>query len=158
MRKKVDDIRHTLPPGIIGTFFNDEFGDTYTAIYAFSDDGFAYAELKTYADAAQQQLLRVKDVEKVDLIGEQAEKIFIEFSDKKLAELNLDARQAVSELQAQNAMLPAGTIVTPLRNIPIRMTGQFQSEAGVRGLLLRINGRTLRVGDFASVRRGYVRY
>ncbi len=155
VRKKVADIHHTLPPGVIGPFFNDEFGDTYSSIYAFSGDGFGYAAIKTYVEAARQQLLRVKDVEKVDIIGEQAEVIFIEFSDVKLAKLNLDAQQAARELQAQNAMLPAGSVVTPLRNMPIRLTGHFTSEASIRDLLLRINGRTIRVGDFATVYRGY---
>jgi len=108
VRKKVDDIRLTLPPGSIGPFFNDEFGDTYSLIYAFSGDGFSYAELKKSADSARQQLLRVKDVEKVDLIGTQGEKIYIEFSDKKLAELGLDANAVAEALQAQNSMTSAG--------------------------------------------------
>ena len=82
VRKKVGDIRMSLPPGIIGPFFNDEFGDTYSLLYAFSGEGFSYAELKTAADSARQQILRVKDVEKVDLIGFQDEKVYVEFSDK----------------------------------------------------------------------------
>ncbi|TRW89514.1 efflux RND transporter permease subunit [Candidatus Methylobacter oryzae] len=156
VRKKVDDIRMTLPPGSIGPFFNDEFGDTYSVIYAFSGDGFTYAELKKAADSARQQLLRVKDVEKVDLIGSQDEKIYIEFSDKKLAELGLDANAVGEALQAQNSMASAGMVYTAQRNLPIRITGQFDSVDSIANLPVRIQGRALRVNDFAEVRRGYI--
>ena len=156
VRKKVDDIRMTLPPGSIGPFFNDEFGDTYSLLYAFSGDGFSYAELKQAADSVRQQLLRVKDVEKVDLIGVQDEKIYIEFSDKKLAELGLEASAVAQVLQAQNSMMPAGTVFSTQRNLPIRLTGAFDSVANVANLAVRIENRTFKVGDFARVVRGYV--
>ncbi|MGH8728415.1 MAG: efflux RND transporter permease subunit, partial [Burkholderiales bacterium] len=155
VRKKVGDIRHTLPAGVIGPFFNDEFGDTYSTIYAFSADGYTHAELKDYLDSARQQLLRVKDVEKVDLIGVQDEKIYVEFSDKRLAQLGLDARQVGAALQSQNALSPAGNIVTPLRSVPLRITGKFDTVASVEDLPLRINGVTFRVADIANVSRGY---
>ncbi|MFA6051727.1 MAG: efflux RND transporter permease subunit [Methylobacter sp.] len=156
VRKKIDDIRMTLPPGSIGPFFNDEFGDTYSLIYTFSGDGFSYAELKKAADSARQQLLRVKDVEKIDLIGTQDEKIYIEFSDKKLAELGLDANAVAEALQAQNSMSPAGMVYTAQRNLPIRITGHFDSVESIASLPVHIQGRTLRVDDFAQVRRGYI--
>ncbi|MDD5113192.1 MAG: efflux RND transporter permease subunit [Methylobacter sp.] len=156
VRKKVDDIRMTLPPGSVGPFFNDEFGDTYSLIYAFSGDGFSYAELKTAADSARQQLLRVKNVEKIDLIGTQDEKIYIEFSDKKLAELGLDASAVAEALQAQNSMTSAGMVYTAQRNLPIRITGPFDSVDSIAGMPVHIKGRTLRVDDFAQVRRGYL--
>jgi multidrug efflux pump len=156
VRKKVGDIRMALPPGIVGPFFNDEFGDTYSFLYAFSGEGFSYAELKQAADSARQQLLRVKDVEKVDLIGVQDEKIYVEFSDKKLAELELDALAVAEALQAQNGMAPAGTVISAQRNLPIRLTGSFDSVDSVVNLAVRVEGRTLRVGDFAKVTRGYI--
>ncbi|TPQ25055.1 efflux RND transporter permease subunit [Methylomonas koyamae] len=156
VRKKVDDIRMTLPPGSIGPFFNDEFGDTYSLIYAFSGEGFSYAELKLAADSVRQQLLRVKDVEKVDLIGVQDEKIFVEFSDKKLAELGLETAAVAQALQAQNGMTPAGTVFSPQRNLPIRLTGAFDSEDSVANMAVRIANRTFKVSDFARVTRGYV--
>ncbi|HYM85695.1 MAG TPA: efflux RND transporter permease subunit [Pseudoxanthomonas sp.] len=155
VRKKVGDIRHTLPAGVIGPFFNDEFGDTYSTIYAFSADGYTHAELEDYVDSARQQLLRVKDVEKVDLIGAQDEKIYVEFSDKRLAQLGLDARQVGAALQSQNALSPAGNIVTPLRSVPLRITGKFDTVESVEDLPLRINGATFRVADIANVSRGY---
>ena len=155
MRKKVDDIRMTLPPGSIGPFFNDEFGDTYSLLYAFSGEGFSYAELKQAADSVRQQLLRVKDVEKIDLIGVQDEKIYVEFSDKKLAELGLDASALAQALQEQNGMVPAGTVFSPQRNLPIRLTGAFDSVDSIANLAVRIENRTFKVGDFARVTRGY---
>ncbi len=155
VRKKVGDIRMSLPPGIVGPFFNDEFGDTYSLLYAFSGEGFSYAELKAAADSARQQILRVKDVEKVDLIGVQDEKIYVEFSDKKLAELGLDAAAVAQVLQAQNGMVPAGTVFSSQRNLPIRLTGPFDSVDSVANLAVRLEGRTIRVSDFAKVTRGY---
>ena len=155
VRKKVGDIRMNLPPGIVGPFFNDEFGDTYSLLYAFSGEGFSYAELKAAADSARQQILRVKDVEKADLLGVQDEKIYVEFSDKKLAELGLDTAGVAQVLQAQNGMVPAGTVFSSQRNLPIRLTGSFDSVESVANLAVRLEGRTIRVSDFAKVTRGY---
>jgi multidrug efflux pump len=156
VRKKVNDIRHTLPPGVVGPFFNDEFGDTYSTLYAFSGEGFSAAEIKDAADWVRQQLLRIENVEKVDLIGVQEERIYVEFSDKKLAELGLHPQAVAQALQAQNAMTSAGAITAPLRNLPIRITGKFDSIESVKNLALRIAGRTFRVGDIGTVWRGYV--
>src|SRR2546421_9386504 len=136
VRKKVGDIRMALPPGIVGPFFNDEFGDTYSLLYAFSGEGYSYAELKDYVDDVRQQLLRVPNVEKGDLIGDQSEKIYVEFSDKKLAQLGLDSAQVGAALQAQNSIAPAGTIVAPSRNVPLRVSGKFSSPAEIEALAL----------------------
>lgn len=156
VRKKIGDIKLSMPPGVVGPFFNDEFGDTYSLLYAFSGEGFNYAELKEVVDSARQQILRVKDVEKADLIGVQDEKIYVEFSDKKLAELGLDVASIAQVLQTQNGMVLAGTAITPHQNLPIRVTGSFDSIASVANLPVRIEGRTFRVSDFAKVTRGYV--
>ena len=155
VRKKIGDIKHTLPPGVVGPFFNDEFGDTYSVLYAFSGEGFGYAELKDYVDEARQQLLRVPNVEKCDLIGTQDEKIYVEFSDKRLAQLGLDSVQVGAALQAQNSVVPAGTVITPSRNVPLRVSGKFNSIAEIEALPLYINGNTFRVGDVANVTRTY---
>lgn len=155
VRKKVGDIRMTLPSGIVGPFFNDEFGDTYTLLYAFSGKGYSYAELKEVVDSARQQILRVKDVEKVDLIGVQDEKIYIEFSDKKMAQLGMDASEVAKALQKQNAMVLAGTVFTSQRDLPIRLTGQFDTVDNMANLPIRVEDRTLRITDFAKVTRGY---
>ncbi|MBP6366037.1 MAG: efflux RND transporter permease subunit [Nitrosomonas sp.] len=156
VRKKIADIRLSMPPGAIGPFFNDEFGDTYSLLYAFSGEGFNYAELKEVVDSARQQILRVKDVEKADLIGMQDEKIYVEFSDKKLAELGLDMASVTQILQTQNSMVPAGTVITPQQNLSIRLTGSFDSVTSVANLPIRIKGRTFKVSDFAKVTRGYI--
>ncbi len=155
VRKRLADIRHTLPAGALGPFFNDDFGDTYTAIYALSGDGFSYAELKRQADLARLILLRLPNVRKVDLFGEQAEKIYLEFSDRKLAEMKLDPRQVAAELQAQNALTPAGGIDGMHDSLPLRVNGAFRSLAEVQNIRLRVNDRDLRLGDLARVYRGY---
>ncbi len=155
VRKKADDIRMTLPPEAVGPFFNDEFGDTYSRLYACSGAGFSYADLKQAAESVRQHLLRIKDVEKVDLIGVQEEKIYIEFSDKKLAGLGLNTATVARELQAQNVMAPAGTLLTTERKLPIRLGNTLSSVASIAKLPVRINGRTFKVGDFAEVTRAY---
>ncbi|MBC7917954.1 MAG: efflux RND transporter permease subunit, partial [Rhodoferax sp.] len=113
VRKKVGDMRQTLPQGVQGPFFNDEFGDVYGVIYALEADGFSNAELKTFADDVRQQLLRVKDVSKVELFGVQDEKLFIEISQRRLSQLGLDMNQVLAQLNQQNAVESAGTVQSP---------------------------------------------
>ena len=155
-RKKVGDARLALPPGVVGPFFNDEFGDTYAVLYAFSGEGFSNRQLKDVVDDVRQQLLRVDNVEKAELIGVQDERIYVEFSEAKLAQLGLDAQSIGAALQTQNAIVPAGTITTSRLDLPLRVDGSFHSLDDVRNLRLRVNGTTLRVADIATVRRGYI--
>jgi multidrug efflux pump len=155
VRKKVGDIRHTLPAGITGPTFNDEFGDVYGNIYALSGDGFSYADLKKYADRIRAQLLRVPDVAKVDFFGEQDEKVFIELSNTRLATLGVDVQTIVNALATQNAIAPAGAFETPTDKIYLRTTGDFDSVEAVRETTIRANGRLFRLGDIARVQRGY---
>src|SRR5262245_24472857 len=126
-RKKVADIRHTLPAGAIGPFFNDEFGDTYTSVLAFSFDGFGYPEVRDYVEAARQRLLRLPYVEKVDLIGDQEERVYVEFSDAKLAQLGLAASQVATVLRSQNIVVPAGVLDSPSHRVPLRVSGRLES-------------------------------
>ncbi len=156
VRKKIGDVRSTLPAGIRGPFFNDEFGDTYTNLYAITGDGFGYRDLKDFGDRLRAQLLRVPGVAKVDFVGEQEERVFVEFSNAKLATLGLDAQALVATLAAQNAVAPAGSFETPTDRIHLRASGGFESVDAIRGLSLRANGRLFRLGDVAEVRRGYV--
>ncbi|TAK87915.1 MAG: efflux RND transporter permease subunit [Betaproteobacteria bacterium] len=155
VRKKVADIRGQLPAGVIGPFFNDEFGDTYSNIYALSGEGLSYAELKTYADVLRADILRVPGVEKADLLGVQEEKVWIEFSHKKLAALGVDPQQLFGVLAQQNQVVPAGRVTTDAANLQVRVTGGFESVQAIESVALRVNGRSFRVGDVASVRRGY---
>ncbi len=155
IRKKVTDIRHTLPPGSVGPFFNDEFGDTFGNIYALTGDGFDYAQLKAYAERIQLELLRVKDVAKVELIGLQDEKIWIELSNAKIATLGVSFDEVLRALEAQNAVVPAGSFETATDRIYLRATGAFDSVESIRNLSIRAGERLFKLEDVASVRRGF---
>jgi multidrug efflux pump len=155
VRKKVADIRHQLPAGIQGPFFNDEFGDTFGNIYALTGDGFDYAQLKEAADRIRADLLRVKDVAKVELIGEQDEKIFVEVSNAKLATNGVEAAVIFAALAQQNAVAPSGSFETATDRIYLRTTGALDSVESVRDLPVRANGRLFRLGDLATVTRGF---
>jgi multidrug efflux pump len=157
VRKKVGDIRQNLPAGVQGPFFNDDFGDVYGVIYALETDGFSYAELKTFADEVRQQLLRVPDVAKVELFGAQEEKVYIEISQKRLAQLGLDLKQVLAQLGQQNAVESAGAVQTPLDVVQVRVAGQFEAVEQLRAMPIRASsGSQLRLGDIAQVRRGYI--
>ncbi|QDQ26421.1 efflux RND transporter permease subunit [Chitinimonas arctica] len=155
VRKKIGDMRHTLPAGVQGPFFNDEFGDTFGNLYAFTSDGFSYAELKKYVDAARAELLHVPDVNKIDYMGVQDEKIYVETSNAKLASLGLDPQLVFQTLQATNAVVPAGTVESGSERVALRVTGEFDSIEAIRNIGIRANNRTFRLGDVANVYRGY---
>ncbi|MET0441186.1 MAG: efflux RND transporter permease subunit [Casimicrobiaceae bacterium] len=156
VRKKVADIRNTLPPGIQGPFFNDEFGDTYTNIYALVGDGFGYRQLKEFGDRIRAELLRVPGVAKVDFIAEQDEKVFIELSNTKLATLGVEPAQIFQTLAAQNAVSASGVFDTATDRVFVRPTGAFDSLDAIRDIAIRANDRVFRLGDIARVYRGYV--
>ena len=155
VRKKIGDVRSELPQGIIGPSFNDEFGDTFGNIYAISGDGFSYADVKETAERIKKGLLRVPDVAKVELIGVQDEKLFVELANVKIANLGIDINTVIATLQAQNIMTPAGNFETPAERIYLRVSGDFESAESVRNLPIRANGRTFRLGDIAEVKRGF---
>ena len=158
VRKKIGDMRYTLPGNIQGPYFNDEFGDVYGVIYALQGEGFSYAELKDFADDTRQQLLRVKDVAKVEQFGVQPERIWIEVSQKRLAQLGLDQAGVLQQLGSQNAVESAGTIQTPQDMVQVRVGGQFTSVEQLRAMPIRApqSQAQLRLGDIAEVHRGYV--
>ncbi|MEW5545925.1 efflux RND transporter permease subunit [Pseudomonas soli] len=155
IRKKVADIKHTLPPEAQGPFFNDEFGTTFGNIYALTGAGFDYAVLKDYADRIQIQLQRVKDVGKVELIGLQDEKIWIELSNVKLATLGVPLAAVQQALREQNAVSTAGFFETPSERLQLRVSGRFDSVEQIRQFPIRIGDRTFRIGDVAEVQRGF---
>ncbi|RBC00273.1 AcrB/AcrD/AcrF family protein [Pseudomonas sp. MWU12-2115] len=155
VRKKVSDIRQTLPPGIQGPFFNDEFGTTFGNIYALTGDGFDYAVLKDYADRIQIQLQRVKDVGKVDLLGLQDEKIWVELSNVKLATLGLPLAAVQQALEEQNAVSTAGFFETGSERVQLRVSGNFQTVDEIKNFPIRVGDRTFRISDVADVRRGF---
>ena len=155
VRKSVGDVRHTLPPGVVGPFFDDDFGDVFGIIYGLTADGFSQRELRDYAEDIRSRLLRVPDVAKIELLGTQDETIFIEFSTRQLAGLGLDQSAFVAALRAQNVVLPSGTIQTGNETLALRATGSFDSEADILNVNFVANGRTIRLRDIATVRRGY---
>ena len=157
VRKKIGDMRATLPQGVQGPFFNDDFGDVYGVIYALEGEGFSYAELKTFADAARLELLRVPDVAKVALFGDQDEKVFVEISQKRLAQMGLDMGQVLAQLGQQNAVESAGAVQTPLDVVQVRVGGQFKAVEQLRDMPIRgSSGKQLRLGDIAEIRQAYI--
>jgi multidrug efflux pump subunit AcrB len=156
VRKKIADMRGTLPGGVIGPFFNDEFGDVYGSIYSLSSDGFSDEELKAHADRVRQRLLKVKDVNKVEIFGAQDEKIFIEISQQRLAQLGLDFNTVIAQIGQQNAVESAGVFNAPTDFVQVRVGGQFNSVDELRRFPIRAAGASLKLGDIATIRRGYV--
>ena len=156
VRKKIGDMRGSLPQGVVGPFFNDEFGDVYGVIYALGGQGFTPAEIKVQADNLRQALLRVPDVAKVELFGVQDEKVFVEVSQKKLAQMGLDMGSVVAQLNQQNAVESAGSIQSPADVVQVRVGGQFQSLADLQAMPIRgASGAQIRLSDIANVSRGY---
>src|SRR5258708_22166922 len=143
VRKNVGDIRNTLPAGIVGPGFNDDFGDTFGIIYGFTSDGFTHRELRDRVEDIRSQLLLVPDVSKIELLGAQDEKIFVEFSMKELASLGIDRSALIAALQAQNVVRPAGTIQTGDESLSLRVSGSFQSEQDVLDVNFVVGGRVL---------------
>ncbi|KWF76921.1 multidrug transporter AcrB [Burkholderia diffusa] len=155
IRKKVGDIGYTLPPGVQGPFFNDEFGDVYTNIWTLEGDGFAPAQLHDYADQLRTVLLRVPGVGKVDYFGDPDQRIFIEADNTRLTRLGISPQQLAQAINAQNDISSAGVLTTADDRVFVRPSGQFDNVAAIADTLIRINGRTFRLGDLATVKRGY---
>ena len=156
MRKSIADIRHTLPSGVSGPFFNDEFGDTFGIIYGFTADGFTQRELRDYVEDIRSQLLGLPDVAKIEILGAQDEQIFIEFSMRELATLGIDRGSLIAALQAQNIVRPAGVIQTGNESVSVRVSGAFQSEQDIADVNFAVGGRMLRLSDIARIHRGFV--
>jgi multidrug efflux pump subunit AcrB len=155
VRNKVGDIRHTLPQGVLGPFFNDDFGDTFGFIYGFTADGFTHRELRDYVEDIRSKLLTVPDVSKIELIGAQNEEVTIEFSHDRVAALGIDFPTLFSAIAAQNVVRPSGVIRTGAENVSIQVSGSYQSEADILEVSVNIGDRVVRLGDIAEVRRGY---
>jgi multidrug efflux pump len=156
VRKKLGDIQHTLPQGVRGPFFNDEFGDTFGNLYAITGDGFGPAELRDHADAARSELLRVADVNKVELVGAQDEKVYVEASNAKLASLGIDPALIAATLASTNVVDAAGTVMTTSERVRLTVSGEFDSVERIRDIGIRAGDRIFRLGDIADVRRDVV--
>jgi len=156
VRKSVGDMRHTLPSGVVGPGFNDEFGDTFGIIYGFTSDGFTHRELRDHVEKIRTRLLNVPDVSKIEVLGAQDEQIIIEFSTEKLAGLGIDRAALIAAIQAQNAVSPSGTLETGDERLILRVSGAFESERDLLNINIATNGRLLRLSDIAEVRRIFV--
>ena len=154
-RKKIGDIKGSLPAGVVGPFFNDEFGDTYGSIFALSGDGFTYEQVKEYADFVRQQFLHIPTVSKVELFGVQDEKINIEFSQKKFSQLGVPFELIVAQINSQNTIEATGVLTTSTDNLQVRISGALMTLKDLENLQLRANGTTFRLGDFATIKREY---
>ena len=155
VRKKVGDIASTLPPGIQGPFFNDEFGDVYTNIYTLEGDGFSPAQLHDYADQLRTVLLRVPGVGKVDYFGDPDQHVYIEIANTQLTRLGISPTQLGQAINSQNSIAAAGTLTTTDDRVFVRPTGQFKDVNALADTLIRINNRSFRLGDIATIKRGY---
>jgi multidrug efflux pump len=155
VRKNIGDIRGTLPAGVIGPGFNDDFGDTYGIIYGFTADGFTHRELRDYVEGVRSRLLAVPDVSKIEILGAQDERIFLEFSTARLAGLGLTFPALVAALQAQNVVRPTGVMQTGQERIFLRVSGAFESEEDLKDVNFVVGGRIIPLRDIATVRRGF---
>ena len=156
VRKKIQDIRGEFPQGIQGPGFNDEFGDVFGSIYAFTADGLTMRQLRDYVEQARAEVREVPNIGKIELVGTQDEVLYLKFSTRKLAALGIDQRQVMQALQQQNTVTPAGVIEAGPERISVRTTGQFASEKDLQTVNLRINDRFFRLADIADIERGYV--
>ena len=155
VRKKVGDIAYTLPSGVQGPYFNDEFGDVYTNIYALEGDGFEFAQLHDYAERLRTELLRVPGINKVDFIADQEQRIYVEIPNAQLAKLGLTPQQIADAVNAQNAVAGSGLFTTANDRVYVRPSGQVQDVGKLGDTLIRVNGRVIRLGDIATIKRGY---
>jgi multidrug efflux pump len=155
VRKKVGDIAYTLPSGVRGPYFNDEFGDVYTDLYALEGDGFSPAQLHDYAERMRIELLRVPGVNKVDFIADQEQRVYVEIANTQLAKLGLTPQQIASAVDAQNAVAAAGIYHTADDRVYVRPGGQYRNVESLANTLIRVNGRVVRLGDIATITRGY---
>ncbi|MBS1227042.1 MAG: acriflavin resistance protein [Proteobacteria bacterium] len=154
VRKKIGDIKQNFPAGIQGPFINDEFGDTFINIFALTGDGFDLARLRHEADRVARELRRVADVKKIEMIGVQDEKIYVEISHAKLATLGIDPLLVFDALQKQNSMVSAGYFETASDRVRIRVSGDYDTLESVRETAVQSGGKLFRLGDIATVKRG----
>ncbi|MGO7243450.1 efflux RND transporter permease subunit [Rhizobium ruizarguesonis] len=156
VRNLIDDIKHEFPQGVVGPFFDDQFGDVYGNIFAFTADDLSQRELRDFAEGARTQILNIPDVGKVDIVGAQDEVIYLEFSTRKIAALGIDRSAIIATLQAQNAVTQSGFVETGPERVALRVGGRFISEDTLRGINLRVNDRFFPLTDVATITRGYV--
>ena len=155
VRNLTEDMKKDLPEGVYGPYYNDRFDDVYGSVYAITGDGYSYEELRQKAEKIRRIMLGVQDVSKVEIVGEQSEKVYIEVANAKLAELGIAPTVIANAVKGQNAMTPAGMIDTKSDNVYVRISGVFEDVEAIRNLPINANGRVFRLGDIAAVERRY---
>lgn len=155
VRNLTEDMKKELPEGVYGPYYNDRFDDVYGSVYAITGDGYSYEELRQKAEKIRRIMLGIQDVSKVELVGEQSEKVYIEVANAKLAELGIAPTAIANAVKGQNAMTPAGMIDTKSDNVYLRISGVFEDVEAIRNLPINANGRVFRLGDIAAVERRY---
>lgn len=155
VRNLTEDMKKDLPEGVYGPYYNDRFDDVYGSVYAITGDGYSYEELRQKAEKIRRIMLGVQDVSKVEIVGEQSEKVYIEVANAKLAELGIAPTVIANAVKGQNAMTPAGMIDTKSDNVYVRISGVFEDVEAIRNLPINANGRIFRLGDIAAVERRY---
>ena len=155
VRNLCEDEKRSLPVGVYGPYYNDRFDDVFGSIYAVTGDGWSYEEMREQAEKTRRALLTVKNVQKVELIGVQPEKIYVEAARERLAELGIPPDAILAAIRTQEEMTPAGMIETQTDNVYVRVSGAFDDIEAIRALPIRAGGRTFRLGDVASVTRRY---
>ncbi|KMO15030.1 efflux RND transporter permease subunit [Methylobacterium platani] len=155
VRKRLGDIKGTFPQGMQGPFFNDEFGDVYGNVYAFTADGLSMRQLRDYVETVRTRIIKVPSIGKTQIIGAQDEMIYLDFSTRKLAGLGVDIQSVIKTLQAQNAVAPSGVIQAGPERVSVRVGGQFTDENSLKAINLRVNDRFFRLSDVAEIERGY---
>lgn len=155
VRNLTEDMKKDLPEGVYGPYYNDRFDDVYGSVYAITGDGYSYEELRQKAEKIRRIMLGIQDVSKVEIVGEQSEKVYIEVANAKLAELGIAPTAIANAVKGQNAMTPAGMIDTKSDNVYLRISGVFEDVEAIRNLPINANGRVFRLGDIATVERRY---
>ncbi|GJD64789.1 efflux RND transporter permease subunit [Methylobacterium frigidaeris] len=155
VRKRLGDIKGTFPQGMQGPFFNDEFGDVFGNVYAFTADGLSMRQLRDYVETVRTRIIKVPSIGKTQIIGAQDEVIYLDFSTRKLAGLGIDVQSLIKTLQAQNAVAPSGVIQAGPERVSVRVGGQFTDENSLKAINLRVNDRFFRLSDVAEIERGY---
>lgn len=153
VRNLTEDMKKDLPDGVYGPYFDDHFDDVYGSVYAITGDGYTYEDLRRHAEKIRRMMLTVNDVSKVEVLGEQTERVYVEVANSKLAELGIPATSIANAINSQNAMTPAGMVDTKSDNVYLRITGTFTDVDAIRNIPINANGRIFRLGDIAKVER-----
>lgn len=151
-----EDVKKDLPDGVYGPYYNDRFDDVYGSIYAVTGDGYSYEEMRAYAEKVRRMLLEVPSVQKIELIGEQEEKVYVEIENAKLSELGISPTEIAAALQKQNEMTAQGKVATESDNVYLRVTGEFDDIDDIKNTVVTAGGKSIRIGDIATVERRYV--